>query len=302
MNPFESHIGSKIETGESENDIDALIEEFPAELHERLEQEVEHMEDKEAVDHLVRKLVARKESLVRWSVDEISKYVEIRHDVPLAVVESIQKSSEGGEDNLLGSGMNGRVYQSVRRAFACYKVLYLDRARENNLSIVQEAVMQYEMGAVAKKVPNGAHIPEVLGFVERTDMLAIMMQKVEGNSLIEIIEGKAELPENFDIDSFFSRLEATIQQLNEDGYFHRDLVRQVNRTELTPNSGNVMVDKDGNPWLVDFGSAIRALKPEGDAQLYQLQPEGRLWRATDLSGIHEMKERVAAIMRQKEQK
>jgi serine/threonine protein kinase len=218
----------------------------------------------------------------------------------LAVVESIQKSSENGEENLLGFGSNARVYQSVRRAFACYKVLHLDRARQNNLSIVREAVMQYEMGVVAKQVPNGALIPEVLGFVERPDMLAVMMQKVEGNSLIEIIEGKAELPENFDIDSFFSRLEATISHLNEEGYFHRDLIGQRDN-KLTPNSGNVMVDKEGNPWLIDFGSAIKSLKPEGDAQRYQLRYGGQLWNATDLTGIREMKNRVASILHHKEQ-
>jgi predicted Ser/Thr protein kinase len=303
-NPFEERIRNKIETknkseaGESNNNTELLIAEFPEALQERLYMEVERLykevegfDENSAEEYLIQKLVARRESLVEWSIEKVSQFAEVTHDVPLGVIESIQNASEQPDEKALGEGKNGRSYPSVRKAYACYKVLFLQRARELGSSVVREAVFQHEMGEIVKQHKPGARIPEVLGFVEHPDILAIMMERIKGNSLLQIFEGKGELPSNFDVDSFFDKLEATVDLLNEYGYFHRD---------LTNNSGNVMVDEEGNPWLIDFGSATKALNPDIETQTYQLHPGGGYMRAKDRSGVRQLKEKVIDYLKKQE--
>lgn len=290
-NPFEARIRSKLEEKQNEDVIDVLISEFPEPLRARLETEIEGLDAQGAEDLLMNKLIARREALVEWRLEDLSKMVEVTHDVPLGVLTSIERSTEEGAENLLGEGMNGRVYESVRKDFACYKVLFLERARQLQLNIIREATLQHNINEVLKSESDIAHAPEVLGFVEHPEVMAIMMNKVKGASMLQIFEGKAELPASFDIDLFFDKLERAVLLMNERGYYHRD---------LTNNSGNVMVDEEGNPWIVDFGSAIKALHPTDDPQVFQLTPGGRYMLASDLSGVQGLKRKVAEYLRTKE--
>lgn len=283
MNPFESRIRGKVENVSDQDVVDMLIGEFPSELHQRLEEEIDDMDEQTAEDFLIRKLTARKESLVEWSVEELSHVVEISHDVPLAVLASIEEASQDEHENLLGAGQNGKVYKSVRKEYACYKVLFLQRARELQSSILREAMLQYQAHQALRDVPDAARVPEVLGFVEHPDVLAIMMGRVEGSSVLDILEGKAFLPEQFDLDVCFDKLETAVRHLNEHGIYHRD---------LSNNSGNILIDTNGDPWIIDFGVAAHGFNPSEDGQRYQLRPGGASFFANDLQGVKTLKEKV----------
>jgi predicted Ser/Thr protein kinase len=211
--------------------------------------------------------------------------------VPLGVLASIERSSQEGPSNMLGQGMNGRVYESVRKEFACYKVLFLERARQLQLNIIREATLQHDISEILQEDPSAAQVPEVIGFVEHSEVLAIMMNKIKGASMLQIFEGKAELPSGFDVDVFFNKLERAVLLMNQHGYYHRD---------LTNNSGNVMVDEEGNPWIIDFGSAIKALHPSDNDQVFQIKAGGAHILASDLSGVRRLKEKVIEYLRAKE--
>lgn len=292
-NPFEMRIRSKIEENQNQDSIDVLLGEFPESLRDRLEAEIEGLDDQGAEDLLMNKLVARREALVEWRLEDLSKMVEVTHEVPLGVLASIERSAQEGPTSMLGQGMNGRVYESVRKEFACYKVLFLERARQLQLNIIREATLQHDISEILQKDPTVAQVPEVIGFVEHSEVIAIMMNKINGASLLQIFEGKAELPEGFDLKTFFDKLERAVLLMNQHGYYHRD---------LTNNSGNVMIDVEGNPWIVDFGSAIKAMHPSDNDQVFQLKPGGAHILASDLSGVHKLKEKVIEYLRAKEYK
>jgi len=290
-NPFESRIRSKIEEKSNDDSVDVLLSEFPAELQDRLEAEIAGLDQQGAEDLLMNKLIARREALVEWRLDDLSKKVEVTHEVPLGVLASIERSSQEGPSSMLGEGMNGRVYESVRKDFACYKVLFLERARQLQLNIIREATLQHDINEVLRKDPSVAQVPAVMGFVEHSQVLAIMMGKIKGASMLQILKGKAEFPPDFDVDTFFDKLERAVLLMNEHGYYHRD---------LTNNSGNVMVDEEGNPWIVDFGSAIKAMHPSDNDQIFQIKPGGAHILASDLSGVRRLKEKVIEYLRAKE--
>lgn len=290
-NPFESRIRSKLEENQADDSVDVLLGEFPPELQSRLEVEIEGLDPQGAEDLLMNKLIARREALVEWRLEDLSKIVEVTHEVPLGVLASIERSSQEGPSSMLGQGMNGRVYESIRKDFACYKVLFLERARQLQLNIIREATLQHDISEVLQKDPAVAQVPEVIGFVEHSEVLAIMMSKIKGASLLQIFEGKAALPDAFDVNVFFDKLERAVLLMNQHGYYHRD---------LTNNSGNVMVDEEGNPWIVDFGSAIKAMHPSENDQVFQVKAGGAHILASDLSGVRGLKEKVIEYLRAKE--
>lgn len=296
MNSFESRINTKIEGHTHAEIIDILLKDFPEELQERLEKEIDEMDDQTASDYLVGKLVERKQALTAWGERVIPEEVRVSNEIPIAIAESLEKSAaeEGGAT--LGEGQNGKVYQSVRQPNACYKVLFLQRANELGANIVREAVMQYEVSRIIKQGDSGVGVPEVFCYVSHPQVRAVMMEKVEGVSLAKILDGTAPegLPSDFDVQTFFKQLAMAVEEMNEHGYYHRD---------LTNNAGNVMIGKDGKPWIIDFGSAIKSVSadPDESHRTYQITVNGPRIRANDLSGVENLKQRVLKYMRSRKE-
>ena len=292
MNPFESRIRSKIEGHTQSEVVGLLLQDFPNELQERLEKEIEEMDDQTASDYLTSKLIERKYALAKWSEETIPSEVQVSYELPLAIMESLERSTSEVGGATLGEGQNGKVYQSVRQPNACYKVLFLERANQLGANIVREAVMQYEISKLIKESGAGVRVPEVFCFVNHPQVRAIMMEKVAGVSLIDVLEKKedCEFPENFDPQSFFKKMATAIKVMNEHGYFHRD---------LTNNAGNVMIDKEGNPWIIDFGSAVKSvtIDPEEVLHSYQLTATAPRIIGNDAVGVENLKQRVIRHMR-----
>jgi tRNA A-37 threonylcarbamoyl transferase component Bud32 len=289
MNSFEGRVrkvvAEKIKNSlEHESAVDSLIDEFPEELHERLYKEVEDLDDKTAEDFVISKLIERKRALVVNEMRTMPEDVMVTHECPLAIMKSLEREVEKGDDDYLGSGENGKVVASLRQDRACYKVLYPERVRTLGLNIVREAVMQHHASKLLKQHEGVAQVPSVLAFVDHERARAIMMEKINGVSVLNILNNEAELPHGFDIDACFEKLERAVELLNEHGFYHRD---------LTNNAGNIMIDELGQPWIVDFGSAVKALQPEnGDTMFYTLTPGGTSILAHDKSGIASLKKRL----------
>jgi len=77
------------------------------------------------------------------------------------------------------------------------------------------------------------------------------MEKVNGYSIKDIVANNNLLPEKFDYKVFCDSLDEQIAKMHNkgkmiDGIYHRDL-----------HHGNVMIDDDGLPVIIDFGTGIK---------------------------------------------
>lgn len=96
-----------------------------------------------------------------------------------------------------------------------------------------------------------AHISRDEGNSQRD---LIIMERVMGPSIQNILDGDAKLPEKFDFSIFFEKLYKHIETLHRNGIHHRDL-----------HEGNVMIDeKTGNPIIIDFGTAYKTFGDDDD--------------------------------------
>jgi serine/threonine protein kinase len=74
----------------------------------------------------------------------------------------------------------------------------------------------------------------------------LVMEKINGPSLEDINLGKSDIPESFNIETFFVDLKRFILKMHEMGIYHRDIADR-----------NIMIDKEtGKPFLIDFGNAV----------------------------------------------
>lgn len=289
---MESFKAPKLNKSEVENkeatlevDVDALLEEFPEELQSRLDEEISDLNDADAVDYLVTKLTARKEA-IKTVFSDIEGVVVLK-ETPHALAEMIGSSRESG--NLLGAGINAEVTDSPSSPNVCFKVLFADRAEALRVNIFKEAGFQHQVQQLLSERSDCAQVPEILSVVHDGNVQAIMMKQVDGVSLKRLIEvpGSLLLPDDFDIDEFFEKLQRSLDLMHEYGYFHRD---------LTNNAGNVLIDKAGEPWIIDFGACVKSIDPERSTNSYQLTLGGARFLQKDDYGISLLKERLLSFV------
>ncbi len=74
----------------------------------------------------------------------------------------------------------------------------------------------------------------------------LAMERLDAVSIKDVIEKRAVLPTTFNFETFFKKLRVFISKMHEKGIYHRDL-----------HEGNIMIDDNGNPCVIDFGKAAR---------------------------------------------
>jgi len=84
-----------------------------------------------------------------------------------------------------------------------------------------------------------------------------MMEKIDGVSIREVIMGTKDLPVSFDMDSFSQKIRSFVTKMNAAGIYHRDL-----------SAANIMVDQDGEPWVIDFGRSKKSYPEDEDAYVF----------------------------------
>lgn len=83
----------------------------------------------------------------------------------------------------------------------------------------------------------------------------ILMERIFGCSLGDIILDDAQVPDNYDHRTFFAKLKEQVRVMHEANIHHRDL-----------HEGNVMIDEKGEPVIIDFGTACTSFS--GDDHPY----------------------------------
>lgn len=236
--------------------IDEILDRFPEELRDRYEDELagelSKLSSREQYGYLSKKLAARLDAKRSSLYRETPKSVETLNIIPDAIEASIARSQESHDEALLGAGQTAEVLSSTRQEGICYKVFYSDPNQIGQNSLADEVDMQVLVSSLQEEI--GVRIPEALSFIQNKHGIAIMMEKVDGYSLLEHSKG-VPLPDNFNMEAFKKQITESVERMNDLGIYHRD---------LTP--GNIMIGKDGEPWIIDFGRTKKTTK--NDEEVY----------------------------------
>lgn len=165
--------------------------------------------------------------------------------------------------HLIGSGNIAEVHFLPASPRFCVKII----SKETVVKAVDQAYCSLSEEARflsdAGKIKGEARVPRpYLSAVLKPEDTSIdpddvglqilIMERLDAVSIREVIDGLEELPEGFNLDVYFEKLRKYIERLNEDGsVYHRDL-----------HPGNIMVGKDNEAYVIDFGSATRASNEE----------------------------------------
>ena len=110
-------------------------------------------------------------------------------------------------------------------------------------------------------------LPGIPRFLGQCDEDCLIVERIEGADISSF--RKREIAA-----AFLDRLEALVTSIHDRGVVHWDLRQRK----------NVLVGRDGAPWLIDFASGVRF--PRGSALL-------RWARVSDLSGVAKLREKFA---------
>jgi len=232
--------------------ISMLLRKIPREMAVRWDEETTELPLEEQLSELQRRYALREKKL-RGNGEHMASPsgVEVTGESPLAIQQMVERLDAGSHERL-GEGLSARVIASIRNIEQCYKVFFPPEHQPSGTNdIAVEAELQdavSKMGTIA-----GVRVPGVRFFVKNQSVRAIAMERIDGVSIKDVLEGKASLPSTFNSVRFFASLRSFLNAMHEHGYYHRDL-----------HGGNVLIDNQtGMPYVIDFGHATHTISEEG---------------------------------------
>lgn len=170
------------------------------------------------------------------NLENVQKIIERR--TPDSIMKCMRKMEQNA--SILGEGGNAQVFaieDSELSSVCVKKIKEKQQILANNIDT--EADFQDEA------MRAGVRVPLLLGsYTTDKKEHFIIMQRIKGNSLAEIFVQPKLLPKKFDFEVFVQDLDHQITLLHQAGIYHRDL-----------HSRNIMMDKEGMPVIIDFGTA-----------------------------------------------
>lgn len=167
-------------------------------------------------------------------------------------ISTVVSLAKGGKIESIGSGKTANVVIMSDSPEYCFKIINNVREYKNNLTVEEESDF---LNFLAKFEVDGVRSPKPYYFRMDEDLHILVMETLDAVSIEDVLkdENNKLLPDNFDFDVFFEKLENYINELHKQGVHHRDL-----------HSGNVMIEKStGNPMVIDFGKSVKgALRDE----------------------------------------
>ena len=105
-----------------------------------------------------------------------------------------------------------------------------------------------------------ANIVTVHRFLEANNTAYLVMQYVQGESLYAILKRDKRLPEHELLEVFLPLLDG-LDKVHEAGFLHRDI-----------KPGNIFIQADSTPVLLDFGAARQALGEKSQSMTNMATP------------------------------
>jgi tRNA A-37 threonylcarbamoyl transferase component Bud32 len=173
-----------------------------------------------------------------------------------AIVENIRQDminmriAQSDTERLLGNGAVAEVYhlQGIYSGHCCVKIVYDNEMYAQGNTLDKERIILEMLNNVEV---DDVRSPRPFYSFSNFRMTGLVMEELNAFNFRRVIEGhttagiKDELPENFDLSDYFSRLKKYFTHLHSLGIYHGDIALR-----------NLMIDrKTGLPLVIDFGKS-----------------------------------------------
>lgn len=165
----------------------------------------------------------------------------VNEQVENEVLSRIEEIREKGLS--IGSGSTAGVFICEADPQVCYKIITNDK--------IFRVSTEQEMKLQDSALKSGARVPRPLFCIKGKNIEALVMERIDGHTLEEILEDDAELPDQFELERALDEISQFLKNLHESRIYHRDLAER-----------NIMIDAEGRPWIIDFGKSTRAFSEE----------------------------------------
>lgn len=244
MKSMETHEGEI-----REQELNLLLAKLPQELRSKWQEKTDELDIDDAIE-LMRGVLAKRAEAKEKVFTEIHDIEsqdlreEVRH-----VVHTIE-STFGDANFFVGNGSVGHVYEMPYAPHVCVKYLIdPEKAREHGNNFREE--MGY-LNDLHRFEVDGIRVPDVY-FYHMSDFgTCFGMEKIDGLSLDRVMENPAAV-DFLDVitsqkkEEVIERLRHYISEMHKiKKIVHRDM-----------NHRNIMVDRSGNWYVIDFGRARR---------------------------------------------
>lgn len=181
----------------------------------------------------------------------IKKFIEDADPKELAsCIKSLESRAEQ-----IGWGKNADIFAVGDKA---YRKLCAKKIKEKPFLLDNRPEEEFEYQQKVRAL--GVKTPASIAIVRNIDTgeQYIIMERIMGVSIGDIVSDSvnAPIPEKYSHDDFFEKLKKDLKKMHDDGIYHRDL-----------HMGNVMIDENGDPVIIDFGSATIAFSGDEDKYL-----------------------------------
>ncbi len=165
----------------------------------------------------------------------------------------VAKSIIERDDNIIGTGGTGRVHTSERHPGICYKFIF--NAGEEYTAYNDVLEEERITNIVRDLEVEGTRCPKTILAFSIEGISVLVLEKLNAITLKQAIQNPGSIPENFNPETFFSKLESYITAMhNTCRVHHRDL-----------HDSNIMIDLEtGDPRVIDFGRSVDAVLGNDD--------------------------------------
>ncbi len=163
----------------------------------------------------------------------------------------IIKSLLERKETKLGEGNTANVHYLGSNRKICLKVY--KNPQEIPTSIFYNDLKK-EMDFLVKlqDINDPIRVPKPYSTLEYKGTKCLVMEALDAYSLRDVMDGKADLPDDFNIDNFFDNLNTFVYKMHEEGIHHGDLL-----------DGNVMYNPVTKKiYVIDFGQSIKIFGDE----------------------------------------
>ena len=175
------------------------------------------------------------EEIKPYEVKKVAKIVESKETLKLInCLQTLELHATS-----IGEGGNADVLVAEETPF---KKVCLKKIKQKPLILSNDIDQEHKYQIMAREAGVPTPLPLISFETEKEKYL--IMERVYGHTILEILEKPSLLSKKYDFAVFSKALDEAIKKMHGAGLYHRDL-----------HSKNVMINKDGMPIIIDFGTA-----------------------------------------------